>query len=47
METIPQISKLVQVGIRDFCEEESDYIAAHPDKIAVHFDRHIQQKLYA
>lgn len=46
METIPQISKLVQVGIRDFCEEESNYIAAHPDRVVVHFDRDIQHALY-
>lgn len=46
MENIPQVSKLVQVGIRDFCEEESDYISAHADKITVHFDRHIKTKLY-
>lgn len=46
MENIPQVSKLVQVGIRDFCEEESAYIAANQDKITVHFDRHIKAKLY-
>lgn len=46
METIPHISKLVQVGIRDFCEEEADYIAAHSEKIIVHFDREIKKELY-
>ena len=46
METIPQVSKLIQVGIRDFCEEESDYIAEHTDKITVHFDRDMQYKMY-
>lgn len=46
MENIPQVSKLIQVGIRDFCEEESNYIAAHTDKITVHFDRYIKEKLY-
>lgn len=46
MENIPQVSKLIQVGIRDFCEEESAYIAANQDKITVHFDRHIKAKLY-
>ena len=46
MENIPQVSKLVQVGIRDFCEEESEYIAANTDKIIVHFDRDIKTKLY-
>lgn len=47
METIPQVSKLVQVGIRDFCEEEQKYIVTHADRVTVHFDRDIQQALYA
>lgn len=46
LENIPQVSKLVQVGIRDFCEEESDYMAANTNKVAVHFDRHIKAKMY-
>jgi agmatinase len=38
LETLPQVKKLVQVGIRDFCEEEFDYIKANPDRIETFFD---------
>ncbi|MEY4668439.1 MAG: hypothetical protein RL518_1138 [Pseudomonadota bacterium] len=40
---LPQISKLVQVGIRDFCEEESSVVAAHKSRIIVHTDAEIQR----
>lgn len=43
MEKIPGVKKLVQVGIRDFCEEEYNYTKKNP-KILVHFDRHLQEK---
>lgn len=32
------VKKLVQVGIRDFCEEEYNFIQAHPDRIHTFFD---------
>ncbi len=32
------LQKLVQVGIRDFCEEEADLIKAHPERIKTFFD---------
>jgi agmatinase len=38
MERIPQVEKLVQVGIRDFCEEENDYIEASKGRIETFFD---------
>lgn len=46
MENIPQISKLVQVGIRDYCLEEVEYINAHQDRIAVFFDADIKTRIY-
>ncbi|MGZ3692287.1 MAG: agmatinase family protein [Pseudobdellovibrio sp.] len=36
--------KLVQVGIRDFCEEEYDYVQSHPD-IKTFFDIGLKQRL--
>ncbi len=36
--------KLVQVGIRDFCEEEYDYVTSHP-RIKTFFDIGIKQRL--
>jgi agmatinase len=44
---IPAISKIVQVGIRDYCEEELNLIHQHPDKLKVYFDRDIKQQQYA
>jgi agmatinase len=44
--TIPQVSRLVQVGIRDYCQEEADVIAANPDRIATFFDRDLKHAQY-
>ncbi len=44
LERIPEISKLVQVGIRDFCEEERDYALAQEAKVATHFDAELFSK---
>lgn len=40
---LPQISKIVQVGIRDYCEEEMGVIASHPNRVEVHTDAEIQR----
>ena len=40
IEKIPEVKKLVQVGIRDFCEEEFSFIQSHPGKIHTFFDLH-------
>ena len=41
METVPAVSKLVQVGIRDFCEEERDYMEALGRRGTVFYQREI------
>lgn len=38
MEETPNVKKLVQVGIRDFCEEEFDYIRNSKGRIKTYFD---------
>ncbi len=43
MEKIPQVGKLVQVGIRDFCEQEFEYTKAHK-KIDIYFDQILAQR---
>jgi len=35
---IPQVSKLVQVGIRDYCGEELDFAKASKGRVVTHFD---------
>lgn len=40
------LKKLVQVGIRDFCEEEFDFIQQNKGRVATFFDAHLcEQKL--
>lgn len=46
MEEIPAVSKLVQVGIRDYCDEEVEYIAAHRQRIELFTDRAMKNRLY-
>lgn len=38
-----EITKLVQVGIRDYCEEEKDYITASAGRVVTFFDQHIKE----
>src|SRR5690606_2878432 len=33
LEKIPGVAKLVQVGIRDFCEQEYEYTKARPSRV--------------
>ena len=46
LEEIPQLSKLVQVGIRDYCGEEVDYINANKNRIVTYFDKDIKERQY-
>ena len=46
LEEIAQLSKLVQVGIRDYCEEEVDYINANQNRIVTYFDKDIKERQY-
>lgn len=44
---IPQITKLVQVGIRDLCHEEVALIERSPDRIHTFYDTRLKEQLYA
>ena len=46
LEEIPQINKLVQVGIRDYCDEELDYINNSNSRVVTFFDRDIKADAY-
>lgn len=46
LEQIPQIKKLVQVGIRDFCEEELDYINQSNGRVKAFFDTEIKDRMF-
>ncbi len=43
---INAVSKLVQVGIRDYCEEEVDVIKNNPARITTYFDRDIKRRMF-
>ncbi len=46
LQQIPQVKKLVQVGIRDYCDEELDMIQNSNGRIHTFFDRDIKSRQY-
>jgi agmatinase len=44
---VPQVKRIVQVGIRDLCKAEADRIESEPERIATHYDVHIAARLQA
>lgn len=43
---VPQLQKLVQVGIRDYCEEELDYINGSNGRVVTFFDKNIKERQF-
>jgi len=46
LEEIPQIKKLVQLGIRDFCDEEFNYMVNSGERVITYFDKDIKERQY-
>lgn len=46
LESVPNISKLVQVGIRDYCQEELDYAKSQGERVKIYFDQNIKEAQY-
>lgn len=46
LERLPQVAKLVQVGVRDFCEQEAKYLQAQGERVACHFDRDVSRRRF-
>jgi agmatinase len=46
LDEVPQITKLVQVGVRDYCQEEWDYICNSNYRIIAYFDKDIKERQY-
>jgi agmatinase len=44
---LPQLTKLVQVGLRDICQDEVDIINNSAGRIVAYYDAAINQQLYA
>jgi agmatinase len=45
LQEVPEMKKLVQVGIRDFCDEEYELIQGNP-RIKTFFDKDIKERQY-
>jgi agmatinase len=43
---MPQVKKLVQVGIRDWCEEENNFINASKGRVRTFFDHQMKDQMY-
>ena len=46
LKEIPQLKKLVQVGIRDYCEEELDIMNDSEGRVVTFFDKDIKERQY-
>lgn len=46
LERAPHVTRLVQVGVRDLCDEEADRIAAD-DRVITHFDSELASRRFA
>ncbi len=43
---VPQLQRLVQVGIRDFCDEEWEYINNSNYRVITYFDRELKERQF-
>lgn len=43
---IPQISRLVSIGIRDYCDEEVELIANQGGRVQVFYDSYVKRQVY-
>ena len=46
MHRIPQISRMVSIGIRDYCEEELQVIDNQDGRIQIFYDSYVKKQLY-
>ena len=44
LQEIPQLKRLVQVGVRDYCQEEWDYIRNSNYQVITYFDKDIKER---
>jgi agmatinase len=46
LEEIPQLVKLVQVGVRDYSESENDYVVNSDKRVITYFDKEIKGRMF-
>ncbi|MHC5308844.1 agmatinase family protein [Myroides sp. LJL116] len=44
LKQIPQVSKIVQIGIRDFCQQEAEVVLSSDNRVLVHTDMDLKQQ---
>lgn len=42
----PQVSKLIQLGVRDYCESEWNYICSSNYRVNTYFERELRDRMY-
>lgn len=47
LQEVPQVSRIVQVGVRDYCDEELEMIENSQGRIKTFFDKDIKEAAYA
>ncbi len=43
---LPGVKRLVQVGVRDYCQEEWDYVCKSDHRVVTYFDRELQERRF-
>lgn len=46
LQEIPSLTHLVQLGARDYCQEEWEYIHNNKDRVTTYFDKDIKERQY-
>ena len=46
LEQVPQVTKMVQVGVRDYCDEEYGYMKSQGERVKTFFDQDIKERMY-
>lgn len=46
LEEIKEVEKLVQLGIRDYCEEEWEYVCNSNFRVVTYFDQQVKDRMY-
>jgi agmatinase len=46
LEQIPEIEKLVQMGIREYCEEEWNYICGSQNRVVTFFEEKVKESMF-
>ncbi|HVK50051.1 MAG TPA: agmatinase family protein [Pseudobacter sp.] len=46
LKELPALSKLVQVGVRDYCQEEWEFLQQSKDRVITFFDKDIKERLF-